>query len=485
MIQSYKKSYKNLPLQVKASIWFLICSFIQKIISIITTPVFTRLLSTTEYGEYNVFYSWLGIISVFVTLNIFYSPYETGLVRYENDRKHLSSSLQGLELVLCSIWGVIYFFFREHANKVLGLSSLQMVLMLVIIWSSAAYSFWAAEQRVDYKYKKLVVFTLVVAFLQPLLGILLVLNIEDRVIGRILGIAVTNTVIYTILFFSQITNGKRIFDREYWMYALKFSIPLIPHYLSQIILVNSDRIMIERLDCSSNAGIYSLAYSISVILTIFNTSINQAISPYVFRKIKNNKTNEIVSVTYASMTMIVILSFVMIAISPEIVKIFAPTSYYEAIYVIPPITMSVLFMFSCDQYVRFQYYFKMTKWISFVTVIGAAVNVILNFILIPVFGYYAAGYTTLLGYVIYAGLHYVLMIYACKKEMNTTPPYEFKIILMFGVINILLGMSFIPLYNYVLVRYIIILAVLVVACIFRKKIVGLFKDLMLFKNEHI
>lgn len=44
--------YRSIPVQVKASLWFLICAFLQKGISFITTPIFTRLLSTSEYGQY-------------------------------------------------------------------------------------------------------------------------------------------------------------------------------------------------------------------------------------------------------------------------------------------------------------------------------------------------------------------------------------------------------------------------------------------------
>ena len=63
------KKYKSLPVQIKASFWFLICSFLQKGISMITTPIFTRLLSTSEYGEFNVFNSWYSIAFIFVSLS--------------------------------------------------------------------------------------------------------------------------------------------------------------------------------------------------------------------------------------------------------------------------------------------------------------------------------------------------------------------------------------------------------------------------------
>ena len=65
------QKYRKMSVQVRASFWFLICSFLQKGISSITTPIFTRLLTTDEYGQYGAFNSWLGIITIFVTLNLF------------------------------------------------------------------------------------------------------------------------------------------------------------------------------------------------------------------------------------------------------------------------------------------------------------------------------------------------------------------------------------------------------------------------------
>ena len=92
MIPRLQLKYKSLPVQIKASFWFLICSFIQRGISLITTPIFTRLLSTVEYGQYNVFNSWMGIINIIVTLNLYAGVYQRGLVIFEKQRNVFSSS---------------------------------------------------------------------------------------------------------------------------------------------------------------------------------------------------------------------------------------------------------------------------------------------------------------------------------------------------------------------------------------------------------
>ena len=84
MIKSVLNRYKSFPIQVKASLWFLICSFLQKGISTVTTPIFTRIMNTTEYGQYNVFNSWLSIASIFVSLSLTGGVYAQGLVKFES-----------------------------------------------------------------------------------------------------------------------------------------------------------------------------------------------------------------------------------------------------------------------------------------------------------------------------------------------------------------------------------------------------------------
>lgn len=56
---------------VKAAFWFTVCNFLQRGISMITTPIFTRLLSTKDYGLYSTYLSWETVLLMLVTLSIY------------------------------------------------------------------------------------------------------------------------------------------------------------------------------------------------------------------------------------------------------------------------------------------------------------------------------------------------------------------------------------------------------------------------------
>ena len=65
------KKYNNMAVQAKASIWYTICNFFQKGISFVVVPIYVRLLSTSEYGDWSVFQSWRDILIIFASLNLY------------------------------------------------------------------------------------------------------------------------------------------------------------------------------------------------------------------------------------------------------------------------------------------------------------------------------------------------------------------------------------------------------------------------------
>jgi O-antigen/teichoic acid export membrane protein len=107
-IELIKKKYNAIPAPVKASIWFTICNVLQKGISMITVPVFTRLLTTDQYGVYSVYQSWYSIITVFATLNLYYGVFNNGMIKYKDDRDRFTSSMQGLTTTITLALFVVY-----------------------------------------------------------------------------------------------------------------------------------------------------------------------------------------------------------------------------------------------------------------------------------------------------------------------------------------------------------------------------------------
>lgn len=477
------KKYNNLPMQVKASLWFLICGFLQKGVSVITTPIFTRLLTSAEYGQYNVFNSWLSIVSVFVTLQLYSGTFTQGMVKYEDKKIKYASSLQGLCLTLVLCWTVLYLIFHDFWNNLFELTTVQVLAMLLIIWTTSVYTFWAVEQRVDFKYHTLVVITSIATIAKPVVGIIFVVLADDKVTARILGLALVELVCFLWMFFSQMRRGNTFFDKGFWKHAFMLNLPLVPHYLSMVVLNSSDRIMISKMIGDDKAGIYSLAYSISQIMTIFNTALLQTIEPWLYKKIKTKQIRDMSMVAYPAFIVIAAVNILLIAFAPEVVALFAPEEYYEAIWVIPPIAMSVYFMFAYSFFAVFEFYYEKTQYIAMATMSGAALNIVLNYILIKLFGYYAAGYTTLVCYVLFTLFHFCFMRKICKKELDGAKPYSTSKMLVITMIFVIFGIAFLFMYKFNIVRYTFIALLVVLVIIKRETIFTMTKKIMNIRKE--
>lgn len=457
-----------------AAFWFLICSFLQKGISTLTTPVFTRLMSSAEFGQYNVFVSWMDILTVFVTLRMCGGMYLQGLVKFQKESRAYSSSLQGLTLVLYLAWSIAYILFHHVWNRLLGMTTTQMLAMLLTIWLTAVFGFWAAEKRVEYRYQHLVAVTLFTSIAKPALGIFLVSHASDKVTARIVGIALVETVAYVGLFMAQMRRGRTFYSKKFWRYALSMNIPLIPHYLAGTILNGADRIMIEKMIGSSEAGIYSLAYSIAMVTTLFNTALQQTIEPWIYQKIKTRRIGEIGRVAYPAMIFIAAMELMLIGFAPEIVAVFAPPEYREAIWVIPPVAISMFFTFIYTFFADFEFYFEHTRSIAFATLLAALANIVLNGLFIRVFGYYAAGYTTLVCYVIYAMFHYHNMRKICREHLEDAEVYRPPVLA--AIIGGLFcgGLGLMAMYCMPVLRYLLMSIVVALLFINHKALFGLF-----------
>ncbi len=481
-IKSMIDRYGSLPVQVKASFWFLICSFLQKGISMITTPIFTRIMSTSDYGQYGAFNSWMGIIAIITTLSLTGGVHVQGLVKYDQEREVFSSSLQGLTATLLIVWFGIYIAFHDFWNNTFSLTTVQMEAMLVIIWTTAVFGFWANEQRVTYTYRALVFVTIISSILKPIFEIILVINSVDKAMARIIGWLLIDLVTFSWMFVYQMRRGKRFFSKRFWKYALTFNIPLVPHYLSQTVLNGADRIMIQRMIGDSEAGIYNLAYSLALIMTLFNSALMQTISPWMYQKIKERKGKEIAPIAYITLFLIAAVNLILILLAPEAVRIFAPQSYYEAIWVIPPIAMSAYFMYSYDLFAKFAFYYEKTLVIMIASVFGALLNIILNYVFINMFGYMAAGYTTLICYLVFAIAHFLFMKKVCRDCCDGDYPYETKKIVYISVPFVMVGFIFLATYSFPIIRYSIVVISTVVFIIKRKKILEIIKKIISLKR---
>ncbi len=264
MIENLKNKYRSMPIQLKATLFYTMIVFLQNTVSLITTPIFTRILTTVDYGTINLYNSWYNILSIFVTLNLAAGVYNNALLDFGEDKNKVTSNFLSISVLLSTIVFLLCVIFRKLVSNLLGLSSNLVFYMCLNFLTLPAWNLYINKQKFDYKYKIPFIISIIIFLLNPILGILGVyLFPTNKAIAKIIFSGLPNVILGFFLIVITYKNCKSFFDKNLWKYALKFNIPLIPHYLSNIILSSSDRIMIARICGEAKAGIYSLSYNIS------------------------------------------------------------------------------------------------------------------------------------------------------------------------------------------------------------------------------
>lgn len=477
MIKKILNLYNKLGIGIKVSFWFTFCNFFQKGISMLSVPIFTRLMTKEQYGVFSVYQSWYSILTIITTLNLFAGVYNRGLVKYEDDRDGFTSSMQGLSGLVTIVCFALYVVAIPFWTETFELQPAYMITMFAEMLFVPAYLYWSARQRFEYKYKALVCTTIILSLASPIFGIVGVICTENKALARILAYAMVQIVFGVIFYIYNAIKGKKIYVKEYWKYALVFNLPLLPHYLSQIILNQADRIMISRITGAGDAAIYSVAYNISLIMSLLTNAINAAFVPSLYNSLKNKKYENIKTTSTYVIAVAAVLTFVSMLFGPELIRIFAPVEYYEAIWVIPPVAMSVYFVAVYALFVNVEFYFEKTKYTMYVSVIGAIANIALNWIFINKFGYLAAGYTTVVCYAMFAIGHYLLYAYLNKKYLNGIKIVRANIIALMSIVLSVLMFISLVLYRFTFVRYTIILMIFAGIILFREKMISVLKSI--------
>ncbi len=480
MFKETMEKYKKIPLPVKASLWFFICSFMQKGISACTTPIFTRLLSTKEYGLYSVYLSWADFLSIVITFGISSSVYQKKLVELgegkEQDR--LTSALQGLATATAAVSFLLYLCFHTWINGLFGLPTELVIAIYVSVLATTAFGFWSMRQRNDYRYRKLVMMTVFTSVMKPLSGIFAIKMFPGyKVEARIFSLVAIEVIAYSYLYWKQFRAGRKFFIKKYWKYALAYVLPLLPHYISQRILSQSDIIMIKNMAGAGESGIYSLAHSLGWMMLMFVNAMDHTMAPWTYKKIKDKNYDRIQKMMVYPLLFMALVCLLFILVVPELIYIFAPPEYHQAIWILPAFIMSTFFMLLYTLFIYLEYYFEKTKYIMLATMICAVLNIFLNYICISLVGYLAAGYTSLLCYMFYAFFHYCVYKKVCRDDLHRKELYHKKAFLLITLLFMGLGFSIMIFYNNLIIRYIIAFLLVLSLILHRRKIAGILKNL--------
>lgn len=472
-----KQAGPNGKLALKSGIWYTISNFVSKGAVFITMPIFTRLMSTQDFGLFSNFSSWLSILSVIATLELFTS---LSLAKYDfndNINDYISSNL----LLGTCITGVFYgisLCFKRYLLDFLSFSELEFHILFIYCLVCPAIEMFQVKSRIYYKYKASVIVSLISVLTSTVTSLLLVILFKNKYLGRYIGYICPLIALNIIIYVGFLAKGHKIKAR-YWKYALIISFPMVWHTLAGTILNSSDRVMITLFRGPDETALYSVAHTCTAAVSLLWNSMNAAWSPWAYDQMdtKNFSALKKASRPYILFFGTLVICFLLVA--PELLWIFGDDGYVSAIQVIPPLMIAYVFQFVYSLYVNIEFYYKKQVLTAVGTIFAAGLNIALNLIFIPRFGYVAAAYTTLVGYICLFFVHFIIALILKKSFFYDT---IFNMIFLLAALAIMFAMIFLYPYKIVslIVRYAIIgvlfVAFIVVMIVFRKELLYLIKN---------
>lgn len=385
-------------------------------LTLVSVVIFTRLMNTHDYGIYNTYVSWIPIVMLLIG---FSSGSFLKVVYFDekDNPKDVISGIAGLGVFVSCIYLVVVF----GISCCVQMGDLKYVLILGIV--NAFFCFItdlaAKVYMLEFSYKKGTVLQIFINFVPMMISITLLYWIKEkqyyaRIFGNILGYM----IIVIPLLYSFFSFSNKIVNFKIWKSAIVYSSPLILHGIANNILAQSDRTMITRYAAASDTGVYSVAYSFSVILLGVTSSIENIWIPWFTQKMKKREYTVINEMANTYVWCGAGLTCIMMLCIPDIILFFSGEDFWGAIEYTVPLILATFFVFLYTLIVDLEYLLKETKIIALNTVVAGMVNVILNYIFIPMCGAIAAAYTTLASYFLSFLFHY---IFARKKEEKLFP----------------------------------------------------------------
>ena len=423
-------------------------------INFLTLPIFTGLLSTANFGLVSLYTTWVQVTTVLVGLQTYGAIAPARVHIPEEEHKRFYSSILSLSLLSSAAVCAVVLLLISPISRFLEFP--KVVVVLILLHSVGMYFVNFANMKYIHNKQAFLHFLLSLSVTLLSLGIslFLVLRVfsgEDRYLGRLIGYAAPNFVIGAVLAVLILFRGKTFYNKAFWSYALKISLPLILHNLSQIILSQSDRVMLQKFTDVTLVGIYSAIFTIAHIINIIYNALNNTWMPVYYDHLKAKEFDRVKQRSRNYVILFSGLSIGFILLSPEVTRLIVKkASYWEGIPLIPVMVLSFYFIYLYSFPVNFEFFHKKTGVIAVGTLMAAGVNIACNALMIPRYGMMGAAVATLISYAALFVFHYLIAKFAIGGEAFT-----FRLTLFIpGLISVIAASAiFYLLYDYWIVRW--------------------------------
>ena len=379
---------------------------------------------------------------------------------YKYDLTNYVFSLVALNIVSAVFWMILVNSLSEQFEELFLIDIKYINCIIIYCMFYPVVTIFQTWERFIYKYKITVLISIVLAVGVAALSVVMTIVLPDKLNGAIFGRTVPAILIGVALVIWFISKKSKI-RIAYWKYAIPISLPYIPHLLAITLLGAVNRIFVIQICGAEANGLYSLAYNCGQIISIFVTSLNNAFSPWLGDKLTERDYDSIRRICKPYLLVFGVSVLLISLLAPEILLVLGGESYIEAVYVIPPVAMGCILQFAYCMYVNIEQYEKKTGGMAIASISAALLDILLCSVLIPRYGYIAAAIATAIAYCWLLLVHYCLV-----RHIGMQNVYNDRLVICASLFFCALVGICSLLYNYIIIRIILIISITISVIIF-------------------
>lgn len=388
----YKHLIKNMGLLT-------ISNFGSKILTFLLVPLYTSILSTAEYGSYDIVITTINLLLPILTINISESVMRFSLEKGNNPKETFSIGLK----VIVRAWIILALAIAiNNTFNIIAIIKTFSLYMLLLFLATSLYQLCSQFARGTDKIVDLSIAGVINSFTMVLLNVLFLLYFKMGIIGFFMANILSYLIaiiyyIFKLKIYKQIVRTKQSNHMSKSM--TDYSRPLVLNSVSWWINSASDRYIVTWMCGVAVNGIYSIAYKIPSIVEVFQSIFLQAWQISAVASFNDNDKEVFFSRIYTTYNLLmVLLCSIIIIMVRFIAGIMFAYKFYEAWVFVLILLLANVFGAMSGLIGGVFSAVKDTKIYSYSTTIGAIVNIILNIILIKFFGAIGAAIATAISY---------------------------------------------------------------------------------------
>ena len=392
--------------EISTAAWSIASALLSRGAGVIFTPIFTRILTPSEFGVYSLYTSLMGIFTVLCTLEISGSAIYKGFAAFDGERSDdFTTAAIGAEILLTAISFSVYVLFKREINRISGLSVILSLVLIAQIFSNAVIGIYIARLRYRGNFKSVALINGIEGIVSPPLALLLIF-IGVRKTGRIYAQLAVSITVAVFLLVKTVKHPVKLFEKRIWKFLFKLLIPMLPHYVASSALAQADKIIVARRLGEGAVGKYAAAFSIGHLPSLFTGGVALALTPYMIRRMKKGEKSDVEDTARRAIGFAALLVLLFLTVLPETFKLFASEDYYAALPVAFITAMGLLFSFSVTLINNALLYYAKTIIITKNTLLTAMISIPLSYFLAERGGYLGVSLCSTASYALLLVLSY-------------------------------------------------------------------------------